>query len=426
MDISRAVKRAAWHLRHRASSYLLMLERGFAVAESIADNNSERLIIIDEVFPSPYTGFLIAEFNAIVRHFPSTIIYSTVPTRREFREYAVLHPELVRHVRRFSSSLRLRGAAAYIVFLNNIAKYVEQLEEARLPFAFELYPGGGLRLGDSISDAKLARVFASPMFRKVIVTQNVTHDYLLRKKLCHQNQIELVFGVVVSANILHEVLVPRLRFGVHKRVLDICFVAHKYLPGGVDKGYDRFVACARILSRKHVEARFHVVGNFTEADADVADFREKITFYGPRPTTFFPRFHAGMDIILSPNVHSAFSPGSFDGFPTGCCIEAGLCGTAMFVSDELKMNSGYLKEDEEIVIISREPDQIAEVVERYIIDPQGLALLAENGQRAVRRLFSLDAQMGPRLRVLSELLAGANRSVNSTEQPKAACSRWLV
>jgi hypothetical protein len=80
----------------------------------------------------------------------------------------------------------------------------------------------------------------------------------------------------------------------------------------------------------------------------------------------------------------------------------------MFVSDELAMNEGRLKNGEEVVIIPRGPEQIAELVEKYVADPERLARLAENGQRAVRDLFAIDVQMMPRLRLLSDLLAGAS------------------
>jgi len=116
-----------------------------------------------------------------------------------------------------------------------------------------------------------------------------------------------------------------------------------------------------------------------------------------------------MDVILSPNIPFVFARGAFDGFPTGCCIEAALCGTAVFATDELGMNEGRLKDGEEIVVISREPEEIAETVGRYISNPEALASLAQKGQGAIGRLFSLDAQMTPRLRVLSELLGGASR-----------------
>jgi glycosyltransferase involved in cell wall biosynthesis len=405
--IRKLLERGAWQLRHKAASCLSVLEEGLILIENRVQRSQDRLIILDETFPSLTTGFRVAEFNAILERFPSAIVYSSRPSRRDYRRYAAVYPQSAPQVRRFSPRRKLSGSAAYVVFLNNICAYLEKIEEARLPFAFELYPGGGLCLDDTRCDTRLSRVFGSPMFRRVIVTQNVTRDYVLRKGFCRPEQIEFVFGVVAPSNMLHDSQKARSRFGLNKRTVDICFIAYKYMPGGLDKGYDRFLATARVLSGRHSQVRFHVVGELTEQDADVRDLRDRISFYGHQPTSFFPDFHSRMDLILSPNVPFVFGPGKFDGFPTGCCIEAALCGTAIFATDELGMNEGRLRDGEEIVIISREPGEIAETVERYIADPERLASLAQNGQRAIRRMFSLDAQMSPRLRVLSDLLDGA-------------------
>lgn len=406
MEISR-------QLRSTASSCLSILERGLVVAESIVDRNHERLIILDETFPALFTGFRVAEFNSILRHFPTSVVYSSRGFRADFRHYAKVYPDLARRVRRFSSPVRLRGAGAYVVFLNNIIQYIEKIEQARLPFVLELYPGGGLRLDEPISDANLSRVFGSSFFRKVIVTQNVTRDYLLRKKFCRSDQIEFIFGVVISSNVLQDDSHSKARYGSDKQTLDICFVANKYSPRGADKGFDRFIESARILRKRYPQARFHVVGQFTERDVEITDLRAKTTFYGHQPTTFFPQFHARMDIILSPNIPFVLDTGAFDGFPTGACVEAALCGTALFVTDELGMNDGYFKDGEEIVIISREPEQIADAIGRYISEPERLSSIGQSGQRVARQLFSLEVQMSRRLRVLSGIF------VHEPEKTKA-------
>jgi glycosyltransferase involved in cell wall biosynthesis len=401
--------RGGIHRVRRAPSYCRSaLEHASIVAENLFTRTNERLIVIDDLFPSLATTFRVAEINAILNHFKTAVVYSKCPDRQVFARYAACYPQFCDRVRKFHPLRRLEGSAAYIIFLNNIFASVQFLEKARLPFVFELYPGGGFYLNDAATDGHLERVVSSPMFRKVIVTQNVTRDYLLRKKFCRREEIEFIYGVVEASDALGEISDRRLRCGTDKRCLDICFVANKYVPRGVDKGYDRFIGCARILRGRHREVRFHVVGDFSEEDVEVTDLRDCITFYGHQFTPFFPGFYSRMDAILSPNVPFLFAPGAFDGFPTGCCIEAALCGVAMFVSDELAMNEGRLKNGEEVVIIPRGPEQIAELVEKYVADPERLARLAENGQRAVRDLFAIDVQMMPRLRLLSDLLAGAS------------------
>jgi glycosyltransferase involved in cell wall biosynthesis len=407
-EIMRLIRGGIHRLRRAPSHCRSALEHASVLAENVVTRNNERLIIIDDFFPSLATTFRVAEINAILKHFKTAVVYSKCPDRHAFSRYAACYPQLANRVRRFHPLRRLEGSAAYVIFLNNIFGHVEFLEKARLPFVFELYPGGGFYLNEAESDAHLERVVSSPMFRKVIVTQNVTRDYLLRKKFCEREEIEFIYGVVEASDALSEVPGRRVRYGANKRCLDICFVANKYMPRGVDKGYDRFIASARILRERHPEVRFHVVGDFTEEDVEVTDLRDCITFYGHQFTPFFPGFYSRMDVILSPNVPFVFAPGAFDGFPTGCCIEAALCGAAMFVSDELAMNEDRLKDGEEVVIIPCEPEQIAELVEKYVADPERLARLAQNGQRAIRNLFAIDVQMTPRLRLLSDLLAGTS------------------
>lgn len=402
-SLATLIQRGRWRIRHTASSCISTIGRGIDAVESATAEKRGRLVIIDELFPSLFTGFVIGEFNAILEAFPNAVVYSTIPTVKEFYRYGNAYPKLAKRAKHYFPSLTLRGAAAYVMFLNNIFNYLPKIEECGLPFAFELYPGGGLQLDGPEADIKLSRVFSSPLFRKVIVTQTITRDYLLRKNYCRADQIEFIFGVVVPPEMFASVGAAKRRYGMGKNTLDICFVAKKYLPGGVDKGYDRFLLAARSLSTELPQVRFHVVGGFTEADGDVSGLHDRIRFYGQRPTPFFPQFHASMDIILSPNVHSAFGPGYFDGFPTGSCVEAALCGTAIFATDDLRLNEGFLKEGEEIVTISRDPHEIVCRLREYAADPCRLASLGERGRDAVRRLYSFDAQMGPRLRVLGDL-----------------------
>ena len=175
------------------------IERGQVVAENLVGRRNNGLIIIDDFFPCFATSFRIAEINSILGHFNTAMVYSTWHDRRAFSRYAASYPQFASRVRRFHPSRLLKGSAAYVIFLNNIFSCVEYLEKAHLPFVFELYPGGGFYLDDDVSDARLRRVLASPMFRKVIVTQNVTRDYLTRKEFCEREKIEFIYGVVEAS-----------------------------------------------------------------------------------------------------------------------------------------------------------------------------------------------------------------------------------
>lgn len=398
-------KRAIFQLRHTASRCLTAAVCVPVILENLVRKDRDGLIIIDDYFPTLATAFRIAEINYILNHFHSANVYSARTGLPAFREYSASYPQFARRVRRFHPLLNLRGSAAYIIFLHNIFRHLKYLERARLPFAFELYPGGTFYLNHVVSDGQLHRVFGSSLFRKVIVTQSVTRDYLLEKKFCRPDQIEFVYGGVFLCDDLHQVSGQTFRYGLNKRGVDICFVASKYTPRGADKGYDRFIEFARILRLRHPEIRFHVVGNFTEEDIELGELRNAIAFYGIQYTPFFPPFYSRMDLIVSPNMPFLLAPGAFDGFPTGCSVEAALCSVAVFLTDPLGLNQNRLRDREDVVIISPEPAEIAATVEEYLADPPRLARLAQSGERAVRKLFDLNSQMAPRLRVLSELLA---------------------
>jgi glycosyltransferase involved in cell wall biosynthesis len=373
--------------------------------QNILSKRQRGLLIIDDYFPNPATAFRVAEFNSIFSHFEETLLYSTSSDRTSFSAYSSLYPQFASRVRTFHPVRYPHRSAAYLVFLNNILTHLPYLENHRLPFAFELYPGGGFYIDDPTSDAHLRSVCESKYFRKVIVTQSLTRDYLLRKRFCREDQIQFIFGVVVLSDVLQSVSARRSHFGFGKETLDICFVANKYTARGVDKGYDCFIACAQILSERSSEVRFHVVGDFNESDIEIRDSLQKhITFYGPRLTSFFPNFYASMDLILSPNVPFVFAPGSFDGFPTGCCIEAALCGTALFVCDELNLNEERFVNLRDVVIIPRDPGAIANIIEGYLREPLELKILAVRGQQKAQNLFNIEIQMQSRLAVIRELL----------------------
>jgi hypothetical protein len=133
----------------------------------------------------------------------------------------------------------------------------------------------------------------------------------------------------------------------------------------------------------------------------VADIGDRIRFYGLRPIEWFDEFYRDKDIILSPNIPSAIFPGSFDGFPTAACIDAGLRKTAVFCTDELRLNL-HFADGEDIVVVPRDASAIAAILERYYREPDRLARLADNGCRKMREIFNLEAQMGPRLALLRQ------------------------
>ncbi len=373
----------------------------------------DRLLIFDDGFPYICSAFRVAEFNGYLSAFPRAEAFSTGTAIRlmgnhhgfadVLAEYAQRYPELAPRVSRYHPLLDFRGGAAYALFLNNAARFLPVIEKNRLPFVFTLYPGGGFALNNPKSDAKVKRVCASPMLRKIIATMPVTYDYLTQNGYADPSRVEMIFGGVLPVDQIVRPGIRKKRMGEHKDTFDVCFVAFKYTAGGRDKGFDLFVAVARALAARHANVRFHVVGPFDERDGDVGALGDRLRFYGVRPTEWFPEFHAGMDALLFPGSAQVRGLGEFDGFPVVSCIEAGLCGVAVFATDPLNQNR-FFKDGQDLVVVPAGRDGIVDRLDHYIRNYAELVRLAEGGRRVFRERYGWEVQMKPRLDILSSVL----------------------
>jgi glycosyltransferase involved in cell wall biosynthesis len=410
-----AAKEALWQL-HKAQRRALETAR--VACENILQRRVplQELAILDNFFPHFLSAFRVAEFNAYLARFPSARVHSStsgfhlIKESRSFREvrdvYEARYPEYRGRAVKFHARRELRARVAYTLFLNNAKRFLDVIEAQRLPFAFTLYPGGGFRIDQPECDSSLRRVLGSPCFRKVITTQRVTDDYLRSKAFCPPECIEFVYGGVVPSDQLTRAPIAKRRYLREKDTFDVCFVANKYSPSGADKGFDLFMHAARHVRGTLPHARFHVVGSFAAEDGAQHDPHHQVQFYGIQPTDFFPEFYAGMDVILSANAPFVVDAGAFDGFPTGACMEAGLCGVALFCADDLKLNVAFC-DGRELVIIPREVDRVCGLLVHHATHYDDLCRLAERGQDALRRVFHLDTQMAPRFRVIEQCAATA-------------------
>jgi glycosyltransferase involved in cell wall biosynthesis len=376
----------------------------------------EDLIILDDTFPHLLSSFRIAEFNAYLSDYRKAKVYSTgtsfsaLGDKRSFREicdeYDKYYPDLSGRTFLLTEKTRLRAQLIYFVFLQNARAFMNFLTESKVPFVFTLYPGGGFQMGERHSDQALHTICSLPNLGKIITTQKVTHEYL--RNFLAPDRVEFVYGGVFPSNQLARGGFPRRYYQQDKQTFDICFVAFKYMAGGVDKGYPVFLEVARKLARAHDDIRFHVVGPYDETDIRVDDLAGKIQFYGARRTDFFPEFYSRMDLVLAPTVPFTLLPGAFDGFPPGGCIEAGLCGVAVFCTDPLNQNIAF-KDGEEIVIVPRDVEEICELIEKYYTAYGALVELAQRGQKVFKTAFAIETQLEKRLAILSQYLPPQKR-----------------
>ena len=383
------------------------------------------ITIIDDISPHPLSGFRYQEFTSILKSIPGSELVSTGESAQVLGvdkiddliiDYKRRNPDLATSVRVLTTGTRISSALLYCDFLGNAYhNLLPHAESNRIPFVFTLYPGGVFALDEERSDSMLSAVFGSAYFEKVIVTQSVTRDYLLDRKFCKEDQIEFVFGVVVPESAL-EFEGGKQHFGFDKKTVDICFVAHKYTPTGEDKGYGVFLDVARRLSELHDDVNFHVVGPWSPEILDVQGI-QNLTFHGVLDNSRFDEFYRDKDIIVSPNKNGMITPGSFDGFPTATVTDASLRKVAMLVTDPLGLNEGYFEDGLDIVIIRETVEDIVGKIEVLIANPAHLRSLGERGQLKSREIYSIDNQIGSRLRILREALETSGRGFRTTRKP---------
>jgi glycosyltransferase involved in cell wall biosynthesis len=367
----------------------------------------------DQPLPFWQSPFRVREYEAILQAFPGAAVYSTWLDSCSGRP-PVQFEEFLRNRPAFTGRvLPVRTGAhgplpdvrlAYLVFLFNAFAFVDRLERHHIPFCLELYPGGCFEPGQAGSDRMLDRILGLPGFRRVIATQPLTRDFLINKIGCRPEQVEYLYGGVFADPVEPAAAGLRRRYGFEKGTSDLCFVAHRYMPRGEDKGYDVFVETARALLGRFPRARFHVVGDF---DASVVPLCPELAgqtrFYGCRPSSFFPHFYSCMDAIVSPSRAYRLGPGAFDGFPTGCCIEAALHGTAVVCTDPLRLNRDY-RDGEDLVLVEPDAGSVTERLAALLDEPERMRRIGEEGQRTFRRLFDPEVQVGGRLRLLEQEL----------------------
>lgn len=371
---------------------------------------TDDIVVIDSMFPQAVPmGFRNMEINGLIEEISNFNSYTMYPIKPgaeawfqhyygksedEFNKnktgYLKYYPKNDERVKYLYNNKRYEFKLAYSYFLAETYTLLPFFEKYNIPFVFVLYPGGGFGLNNPSSDAMLRRIFNSTCFRKVITTQKVTLEYLAKNNFCSFDKIKYLFGGYIQFQ-KDEVLQKKF-YPVDKATFDICFVAAKYSPMGIDKGYDLFVNTAKVIAKEYPFVRFHVVGGFSENDIDVSEIQGFIKFYGFQSPEFLKEFYSKMDICLSPNRPFMLFPGNFDGFPLGA--EAMSCQTALFTTDELQCNDNIFN-DEEIVIIKPELSDIVEKVRFYL---NNIGLLYEMSKKGQEKLYAI---MDPKDRIIN-------------------------
>jgi lipopolysaccharide transport system ATP-binding protein len=315
------------------------------------------------------------------------------------------------------------GTVAYLNFLNNALRFLPWIERHGLPFALTLYPGGGFGIGAPFSDNGLKRVLASPLLRHVIATQPITQLYLQDFTAAHGLALPpctLISGGVASERYFApDAPLHAPWFGEGKAVMDIAFVAEKYMPDGANKGWPAFVDALRALADRP-QIRWHVVGGFGPDDLPAGEpaLRERVRFHGRLETNALQRLLCGIDVVVSLSRPGVLHAGNFDGFPTGSAVEASLCGAAIVASDVLLQNPGYV-DGESMCLVEPEGGAVAAALRALLAEPQRVGAIARAGQAFTREQYRLERQVAPRWQVLQALMRDGAAAFGSAGQAAA-------
>jgi glycosyltransferase involved in cell wall biosynthesis len=370
---------------------------------------------LDDFFPNPVSSFRFTEFNHYFHQFDKVGILTTgnallvVNEKKKIGEFIAEYNQAfpLRNVAAFDKHKKPFARVCYMVFLNNAYNFLPYVEAHALDFVFCLYPGGGFNLDTPETNEKLKAVCSSPYFKGVIVTQKNASNYLLDNHFCTEDKICYIFGGILAIH-QYAIASEKPHFGINKPTLDICFMANKYMKGGIDKGFDVFAGVAKAFDTEGSLIRFHVVGPYSNEDIE-GKIPSNIQFHGVKLTAELNPFFEAMDIILSPNRAGVLQRGAFDGFPTGSCVEAALKGVAMFITDPLQLNTVY-ENGKHIEIIDPSVKSIVSKIKGYLNNPEALQTLALNGQKHTRYLFSNDIQLSERVAFLNEKIGNQQNS----------------
>ena len=275
--------------------------------------------VFDDYFPDLRTAFRVAEYNQYLSLLPYCKVHSTVGSfDSKIGEYSQLYPTLAQRVRRFDEREDYWGRRGYTVFLNNAHAFLPILERYRLPFVFTLYPGGGFWLENPVSDDKLRRVCESKYLKAVISTQKITTEYLVQNDFVDQELVRFIYGGVFDSGVFNAQVIRKRFYPGDKPHVDVCFVAYKYMAGGKDKGFDRFVRAAAILSNENKQLRFSASG--TSAPAILRTLMRAAPFASTAHKS--NSFSANSMLVWTSSCHQTCLSASFRAASTGSLREA--------------------------------------------------------------------------------------------------------
>lgn len=374
-------------------------------------NISASLVIIDDCFPRESSGFRFQEYDEILSRIAKSIVLVEVPLViwNEWNERVDRYcwrSSLGRffRVRSLSSLAKLRANGVYLSFLFLADRFLPLIEKYRLPFVFQLYPGGLFALNERASDDMLSKVLSSPFFRGVIVNQDVTADYLRNRFFLKEENILNVYGIPYRPFYQSNGSVVKRGFNVASRdKIVVGFAANKYVIGGRDKGFDIF--CSLAADRDLAEFfEFRCAGGFSREDLPSALNIQESVFAGVLSPGELEIWLGEVDIFLNPVRSGEIKSGAFDGFPTTVSVMALFAGCLLLTSDPENNNRGKFTSGDDIIILKAEYHSFREVLYDIVKNCEYYQDIRNRGCKKAREYFDFSVQMDLRMNFLREKL----------------------
>jgi glycosyltransferase involved in cell wall biosynthesis len=342
----------------------------------------KRMFILDNYYPNPLSRFRYDEFNWFIDRYNETEVYTTAGGLSEGNNRAF-------NINDLNTSPDL----FYTVFLGNAQSFYPLFEKFNTQFSFLLYPGGGFYYKHI---ENLEEIAQSELLETIIVNQPLTKKICMESSKIPDEKVKFIFGGPVDTKFFEDVHKTKRYYTKDKDTFDICFVAFRYDPYGISKGLDTFMKVAKELIWER-DVRIHIVGE-TVGQPDLTDYTilgEKVNLYGAQQREFFKSFYPYMDMIISPNIPDE----QFDGFPTGCCVVAGLCGVPILCTDVLN-NKYVFEDDRHFKLIDTDVNNIVNIVLEYKNNLDKLYRMGDRGRMEIKTLFDLETQMKIKSRIL--------------------------
>ncbi|MWB94785.1 hypothetical protein GON26_10445 [Flavobacterium sp. GA093] len=375
--------------------------------------NSKGIIILDDFLPSTLSPWRSYEYSEICSFFDNTRIkvdgstYEHYTQEKSFDQNLALltanYPSLTDKIGKLKFSSNLNSQLIYMLFYNNIKKHFEVLNRNKNPFTLTLYPGGGFGFDDKLLDENLKRYFDSIYFKGVIVNQNITKEYLLEKKLCDPEKINLINGVPLNLNTLE---IKNFRYLKDTKKTSILFFANKYTNDGSDKGFDVFQKIVSLLKHKKDDFNFIVIGGFSQNDLVDRSLDNIVEFKGILDEFQFESILKKTHIMISPNKPFVLSKNAFDGFPLATSVTASIFGNVNFMTDYFNESKHIDLEDGiDFYKINNNLDEMIKQIMQLHTNKDLMKRIAENGRNKMLHLYSFNQQITPRIEHFKKILS---------------------